>query len=329
MRIAVAGVTGFLGGHIIDELARHDVEIVGLVRPGADASRLTGLDLSLVEADVTDPESLGPTLAGADFVINAVRLTTPGLSDTAYDDVNVGGATNLLDASLAAGVRGFIQLSSTAMYGDSLPHWPVDESWAFRPLSSLDQSRAMAERAARTYRRRIGLVVLRPSLAFGPRDHGPMRRLLLHFIDQPRLRLIGGGRAPVSLVYAPDLARAVWGVIDALEETEGRIFHLSSIDTDWRTLAEELYALLHRRPRFASLPYRLALAASRLGRRGEWLLRPPDGVQRYVTLTGRPRLIDDSRLRAATGFAPLYGLRSALRQTLEALAEERSDLRPS
>ena len=65
-----------------------------------------------------------------------------------------------------------------------------------------------------------------------------------------------------------------------------------------------------------------------MGGAGEWLLRPPDGVERYVELTGRPHLIDDSRLRAVTGFSPLYGLRSALRQTLEALGQERPELLP-
>ena len=196
MRIVVAGASGFIGGHLIDELLRHDVEPIAMVRPGSDAARLRELELEVVEVDVLDLDAVRPIMRRADFVINAVQLTSPGLSGEAYDDVNVGGTTNLLDAAVEGGVSGFVQLSSTTMYGDALPHWPVNEGWAMRPPGALEQSRAMAERAARTYRRRIPLILVRPALSFGPRDRGLMRRLLLHFPGPTTIApsLAAGGR---------------------------------------------------------------------------------------------------------------------------------------
>ncbi len=322
MRIVVAGATGFVGGHVLDEFVRHDVEVVGILAPGEDPGRLTEIDAELVEADVLDREALRPVCRAADFVINAIGLTTPGLSDAEYDDINVGGTTSLLDVSVEAEVRGFVHISSTAMYGDSLPHWPVNEGWAFRPLSSIEQSRAMAERAARTYRRRVPLVVARPALAFGPRDSGVMRQLLLHFVDQQRPRLISSGAAPVSLSYGPDLGRAIWALVEHVDTTIDGIFHVKSIDTDWRAVVDEVQHLLQRPNRVQPIPYRVAVLARQLGI-GDWLLRPPADGANYVALTGRPHLIDDSRFLATTGFAPLYGLRAALRPTLESLRPER------
>ena len=326
MRIVVAGASGFIGGHLIDELLRHDVEPIAMVRPGSDAARLRELELEVVEVDVLDLDAVRPIMRRAEFVINAVQLTSPGLSGEAYDDVNVGGTTNLLDAAVEGGVGGFVQLSSTTMYGDALPHWPVNEGWAMRPPGALEQSRAMAERAARTYRRRIPLILVRPALSFGPRDRGLMRRLLLHFLDQRPLRLVGGGRAPVSLAYGPDLARAVWGLVDRSADAIDAIFHVKSFDTDWSTVVSEMHDLLHRSPDVRSVPASVASWSQRAGL-WEWIGKPPRDVPQYVTLTGRPHLIDDSRLRSVTGFEPVFGLRAALRQTLESMAEERPDLR--
>jgi nucleoside-diphosphate-sugar epimerase len=317
MRIVVTGATQFVGSHIVDEMARHDVDVVALVGAGEDASRLAGLDVEVVEADIGSIDSVRPALAEASFVIHAAHLDAPGHSMDEYEAVNVGGTTNILDACLDADVEGVIYLSSTAMYGDALPHWPVDEGWAFRPANAMEQSRAVAERAARTYRRRIPLIVLRPSLLFGARDRGVVYQLLAHFRRNSRPRLIGGGRAPVSLTYAPDLARVVWSVLDELEESKDTIFHVKTIDTDWATVLEELQGILHRPLRSSSLPYRLAVVAEKIGGERPWLTGRPAGFSRYIELVGRPHLVDDSRLLAATGFSPLFGLRAALRQTIE------------
>jgi nucleoside-diphosphate-sugar epimerase len=325
MRIVVAGVSGFVGGHVLDELVRHDVDVIGILAAGEDPGHLEELDAELVEADVLDRDALRLVCGSADFVINAVELTSPGLSDAEYDDVNVGGTTSLLDVAVEAEVRGFVHISSTVMYGDALPDWPVNEGWAFRPLSSVEQSRAMAERAARTYRRRVPLVVARPALAFGPRDSGVMSELLLHFIDQRRPRIISAGSPPVSLSFGPDLGRAIWGLIDHIDRTVDGIFHVKSIDTDWRTVVDEVQDLLHRPRRTQPIPYRLATLARQVGV-GDWLLRPPADVANYVALTGRPHLIDDSRFLATTGFEPLYGLRAALRSTLESLSADRASI---
>ncbi len=178
----------------------------------------------------------------------------------------------------------------------------------------------MAERAARTYRRRVPLVVVRPALTFGAGDRGIMHAFLVHVLRERRARLVGGGKAPVSLAYAPDLARAVWGLVEHIASAVDGIFHMKSFDTDWVSVVEEAQRLTHAQRPLGNAPFRLALAAERLGL-SDWVARPPRSIPRYVELTGRPHLIDDARLRSVTGFAPVYGLPAALRQTLESMQE--------
>ena len=167
---------------------------------------------------------------------------------------------------------------------------------------------------------RLPLLVLRTAPSFGPRDDGVVQQLLDHFGRPARPRLPGAGRAPVSLAYGPDLGRAVWAALDAFEETQGRILHAKSIDTDWRTVVAQARALRGRSGHALPLPLWLSRRLEQAGTPGRRILAAPAGVADYADLTGRPHLIDDTPLRALTGFAPLFGLRAALRHTI-AIAE--------
>ena len=292
------------------------------VRPGSQPARLRKAGAEIVPVSITDAAAVRAAVQGADFVIHASALTTPDRTTAEYDEINVGGAAHLMDAAVAAGVQGVLYLSCTTLYGRSLPNWPVDEGWAFRPPTSLEESLARAERAVRTYRRQVPLAVVRAAPVFGPRDRGRMRQALLHLLDTPRAPLVGGGQAPVSLNYAPDFARAVWEIVAYFPDADDRIFHVKSLDTDWRTIVEEMDSLLHRRRRLWGVPLRVAQLDARL-RPGADAPR----TRRLLPFMARPHLVDDSRFRALSGFAPLFGLRAALRQTIESWADERPDLR--
>ena len=74
------------------------------------------------------------------------------------------------------------------------------------------------------------------------------------------------------------------------------------------------------------LPSSLARLLEQLNGPGRWLLRPPHLVQQPLALLGRPQRVDDSSLRSSVGFVPLFGLRAALRQTLEWLSHQRDDI---
>lgn len=120
-RILVAGASGYIGRYVARELVIRGHEVVCLVRrqSGVNAatrpeqlhSRLVGCELRF--GDVTDPESLhrdGFRGEQFDAVVSCLASRTGGIADSWRIDYQTN--RQLLDASLAAGVRHFVLLSA-------------------------------------------------------------------------------------------------------------------------------------------------------------------------------------------------------------------------
>ena len=311
MRIVLTGAAREPGRQILAELQRQDAAVLALVDP-ADPPLDNAVDALPVDAQ--DTAALTRALTGATHVVHAYALTEPGHSAADYELANIASATALLDACMKLDLEGFVLVSTTETYGWGLPPWPVGESWAPHPIGAQLQSRATAEQAARTYRRSVPLAVLRAAPCLAAED-GLLRRLVGHFVSHPRAGLVAGGRTPISVIAAADLARAVWAMLAQFDQAADQIFHAASAHTTWRELAEEGCRLRGVKPQFWSAPLPLARALDAVSL-SNWALPAPDGVESYVPLTGQPHLIDDSRLRVAVGYTPVLSLRGALAQAL-------------
>lgn len=311
MRIALTGARQAPGRQILAELARQDVELAAL---GMEEPEPCDAAVEVRRVDLHDAAALTKALADATHVVHAHALSEPGHSAAVYEAANVATTTALLDACRKTSIEGFLLVSTTEAYGPELPPWPVGEGWAAHPVGAAMQTRARAEQAARTYRRSVPMAVLRaaPCLAA---EGGQLRRLVGHFVSHPRAGLVAGGAAALSMIAAADLARAVWAILAQFDQAAGQVFHATSAHTTWRELAEEACRVRGVEPQFWTAPWPFARALEAVSLSG-WALPAPEGAADYVSLTGRPHLIDDSRLRVAVGYSPVLNLRGALSQAL-------------
>ncbi len=113
----VVGATGYLGRHLVAELAQQDHQVRALVRdrsraerPGKlDSPSLTGLVSDWVVGDVTDDALVADLAAGADHVVSALGVTSQG-----SDPWLIDYAANLavLRSALAHGVRSFTYVNA-------------------------------------------------------------------------------------------------------------------------------------------------------------------------------------------------------------------------
>lgn len=295
MRVGLTGYDQAVGSAIASELQRHDLDLIPL--------------------DFEAEDDLGSVVAGISHVVHAASLTEPGRSGSAYTEANVHATTSLLDACRQQALEQVVFVSTTETYGRRLPPWPVTESWVPRPIGPALQSRVAAERVARTYRRRVPLSILRPAPLIGD-GGGTVMKVIRHFISRPRAALVGGGEAPISILAAADLGRAVWAMLSQTDEAVDQVFHVASAHTTWRELALEACQLRGVEARFWNAPYFFARSLDAMRLSG-WVLPEPEDVDAFTSLTGRPHLIDDSRARVTLGYAPLFGARAALAQALD------------
>ena len=120
-KILLAGATGYLGQYILAELLKKEYPTRIVVRNKSKLSPalLTHPLLEIVEAEVTQPDTLRGVCKGVHKVISSVGITRQkdGLT---YEQVDFQANKNLLDEALREGVRKFIYVS--VFKGEAMRH---------------------------------------------------------------------------------------------------------------------------------------------------------------------------------------------------------------
>ena len=120
-KILLAGATGYLGQYILAVLLREEYPTRIVVRNKSKISPalLTHPLLEVVEAEVTQPDTLRGVCKGVHKVISSVGITRQkdGLT---YEQVDFQANKNLLDEALREGIRKFIYVS--VFKGEAMRH---------------------------------------------------------------------------------------------------------------------------------------------------------------------------------------------------------------
>lgn len=231
MRVAITGVTGFLGSHLAQVLAARGVEVVGVVRDPAKGAWLASERIGLHKADLADPDGLAEAFSGVDAVVANAALAAGWArpSDREFLDANVVGTANTLAAARAAGVRRVVYVSTIAVYQTRVfrpmdeDHRQIDPDRPAFALSNLTtdpryaRTKAAAERAAWAAAAAgdLALTALRPGPIYGPRDG----KLTARYGGWMARRVVFAPTAGIPHVHAGDVAAAVAAAL----ETPGAI----------------------------------------------------------------------------------------------------------
>jgi dihydroflavonol-4-reductase len=128
--VVVTGASGFIAGHIIEQLLAKGYKVKGSVRSLADGTKVKHLHdnfpgLELFEADLLAPGSFDDAIAGSDYVIHTASPFIISVADPQRDllDPAIKGTINVLEAvkKCAFGIRRRLSIS---VHESSLPTCP-------------------------------------------------------------------------------------------------------------------------------------------------------------------------------------------------------------
>jgi len=247
MKIAITGLSGFLGHYVAKRLFERDVHIQALVRSTSDISHLNGYDekITFVEGDLADRETLNKFVQGADVVIHmAYERNGAGFRDSANKDirrlldVNISGSLELLDAARQHGVKQFIFTSSCAVYGYIYPDIKLDEQHPLLPNSNYGAYKAAVEAFCHSYflSKRINTTMFRPVGIYGIDPnlaHSEWYDLIKNIKNGVDVEVVGGGK----IVDVADVAHAIDAAIDN-RDAFGKVYNLSDFYIDNLSIAE-------------------------------------------------------------------------------------------
>jgi nucleoside-diphosphate-sugar epimerase len=254
MRVTVLGASGLVGATFVEHLLAHGRhEVHAIIHTSGNASRLARWGIDLTAVDIRSPDAVRRALAGSTHVANCTGGST---------DVRVMGMRNILAACRSCGIERLVHLSSVLVYGERPDPASVHERARPRPSPGYGQAKLRQDRLAQAaVRHGLGVVVL-----CIPHVSGPYSRYLAEILAAMRqggLPLVEGGRQPVNLVDARNVAVALEQALVCKEADGRRLFVTDGEDITWRDLVDELAPLAEQGPPWPSLSRAQAAALTR------------------------------------------------------------------
>lgn len=176
-RFLVTGGAGFIGSHIVEALVnkKYNVRVLDNFSSGKKENLKEVIDkIELIKGDIRSSNTCVGAAKDIDFVLHQAALRSVPKSmknPKEYNEVNINGTLNMLEAALKNKVKSFVFASSSSVYGD-INNFPEKENFLPHPISPYALTKLTAEHYCRIFSQHYGLptVSLRYFNVFGPRQ---------------------------------------------------------------------------------------------------------------------------------------------------------------
>jgi farnesol dehydrogenase len=254
MRILVTGGTGYLGRAVVKTLASGGHDLVVFARHASSS----GLPGTLVDGDVRDGAALARAAGGCDAMCHMAALVSIWRRRPQdFDDVNVGGLQNALQAASGAGIRRVLYTSSFLALAPAGQPAPIE-------ANDYQRTKVAADRLAqKSVNQGFPLVRVYPGVVYGPgslTEGNLVSRLISDHLRGRLPGLIGADRR-WSYSYIEDVAR---GHLAAIERgPAGARYFLGGENTTQRQMFSIVQQLTGREPP-RRIPFPIARAMGAL-----------------------------------------------------------------
>jgi uncharacterized protein YbjT (DUF2867 family) len=227
-KILVAGSTGYLGGYIIKELKSRKLGFRAIARSPQKLDKLGLSPSQIIEAEVTDKNSISGICEGVETVISTVGITRQkdGLT---YMDVDYQANKNLLDEAIKSGVKKFIYVS--VLHGEDLTRLKICAAKE-RFVQALQKSG-------------LAYCIIRPSGFFSD------MAAFYEMAEGGRIYLFGDGSVKANPIHGADLAEVC---VDAILKNEEVITVGGKEILTHQEIAEKAFEVVGKQARITYIP---------------------------------------------------------------------------
>jgi UDP-glucose 4-epimerase len=236
-RCLVLGANGFVGSHLVDELAEAGYTVRAFDRYSSRVRFHESRKVEIMAGDIFDDMAVLAALQDVQYVFHSFSATTPFTSDSdPYSDITLNLLRNvqLFEKSVEAGVKKLLFISSGgAVYGSVAEHTRVSENNAPMPVSPYGIAKLGAEYYLAYFNRKYKLqyVAYRLTNPYGPRQATKHNQGVIPlFIDKIKageeLVVYGDGSSSRDYIYVRDATKMI--VESFAQKTKYPIYNIGS-----------------------------------------------------------------------------------------------------
>lgn len=240
MKYIITGGAGFLGINLVRYLHSKGHEVTSLDIVDFDYPDMNS-KINIIKGDIRNLADVEKAVKGTDIIIHtAAALPLYKPEDIFSTDVN--GTKNLLNSAEKFGVKRFIHISSTAVYG--IPdHHPLYETDKLDGVGPYGKAKILAEEECLKFRSRgMCAPILRPKSFIGPERLGVFDLLYDWAQDGKGFPMIGSGNNRYQLLDVEDLCDAIYLCSTLDEKAVNDTFNIGA--KEFTTMREDYQAVL-------------------------------------------------------------------------------------
>ena len=282
--------------------------------------RPSGLATDEHLGDIADPSAVAAAVAGNEAVVHLagrVAVTGPW---SQFEETNVRGTHNAIDAAREAGVERFVHVSSPSVAhgGRSLVGAAAGAADPDKTRGHYATSKARAELVALAADTPdLAVVAIRPHLIWGPGDTQLVARIVSR-ARAGRLAIVGSGAALIDTTYIDNAADALVAALDRAPELGGRTLVVSNGQPrPVRELVNRIVIAAGVEPPRIKVPYQVArtggLVVERIWERQGREDDPPM-TSFLAEQLGTAHWFDQRETRRALGWEPAVSLAEGFRR---------------
>lgn len=241
-KFLVTGSAGFVGSNLVEAILKLGYEVRGLDNFSTGKKEnveefLDNPNYEFIEGDIRSLDTCMKACDGIDYVLNQAAWGSVPRSfemPLFYEEVNIKGILNMMEAARQTGVKKFVYASSSSVYGDE-PNLPKKEGREGNVLSPYALTKKVNEEYGKLYTKMYGLDTygMRYFNVFGRRQdpNGAYAAVIPKFIKQllnnesPTIN--GDGKQSRDFTYIENVIEANLKACNASHEAAGQSYNIA------------------------------------------------------------------------------------------------------